>query len=332
MYALRKVWKPEIFQGAGKKAGYFEGWYFKCVSRDEGEGYAFIPGIAYSEDDPHAFLQIFDGKRGTYQYVRYPAEDFSYSKKDLFIRIGGSEFSKEKIKLNVRGDGLSVTGSLRLGAFTPWPVRLFSPGAMGWYAFVPKMEDYHGVLSFHHELAGILEINEKKRDFTGGIGYVEKDWGTSFPGRWIWMQTNNYSGTAASLSLSVATIPWRKNQFTGYIIGFRLDGELYPFSTYAGGKIVHYSVSGGNKVDLIVQSRRYELRISAEKIGGTDLKAPVAGNMSGRVHESLRSEVDTELRERRGGTVLFAGRGTSAGIELHGDIDGLLSEAVAARR
>ena len=32
---LGKIWKPEVFQGRGKKKDYFEGWYFKSVSQDE---------------------------------------------------------------------------------------------------------------------------------------------------------------------------------------------------------------------------------------------------------------------------------------------------------
>ena len=54
--------------------------------------------------------------------------------------------------------------------------------------------------------------------------------------------------------------------------------------------------------------------------------------MSGRVHESLQSEIFTELVERNSGTALFARNGTSAGIELHGDIGGMLSEALMFRK
>ena len=40
----------------------------------------------------------------------------------------------------------------------PWPVTLRSPGIMGWYAWVPVMETYHGVVSFGHDLAGSLSL------------------------------------------------------------------------------------------------------------------------------------------------------------------------------
>jgi hypothetical protein len=38
---------------------------------------------------------------------------------------------------------------------------------MGWYAWVPRMECYHGVLSFSHPLQGTLTLNGKVMDFSG---------------------------------------------------------------------------------------------------------------------------------------------------------------------
>lgn len=328
MYGIRKIWKPEIFQGAKREKNYFEGWYFKCISRDETEGHVFIPGIALSGKDSHAFLQVFDGKHEKYRYLSYPLDAFTYSKKDFVVNLGKSSFSSKGIHLDVDTPEAVIRGDVTLGGLSPWPVTVFSPGAMGWYAFVPKMEDYHGVISFHHPLEGRLTIDGSEIDLSGGKGYIEKDWGTSFPTRWIWMQTNNFSDKRASLSLSVATIPWRNGRFTGYIIGFWLDGRLFRFSTYSGGKIEEYKVVSENEVRLVISSKNFDLAVSGVKIGGTDLKAPLEGLMAGHVHESLKSEIEVKLTERMSGGIVFSGKGTSAGIELHGDIQGLLEEAV----
>ncbi|MEZ4893124.1 MAG: tocopherol cyclase family protein [Saprospiraceae bacterium] len=37
-----------------------------------------------------------------------------------------------------------------------------------------------------------LTINGEELDFTGGKGYMEKDWGRSFPSAYFWMQTNHF--------------------------------------------------------------------------------------------------------------------------------------------
>ena len=66
---------------------------------------------------------------------------------------------------------------------------------MGWYSFVPFMECKHGIVSVNHDLSGILNVNDEVLISDGGKGYIEKDWGTSFPEAWIWMQSNNFQKT-----------------------------------------------------------------------------------------------------------------------------------------
>ena len=51
---------------------------------------------------------------------------------------------------------------------------------MGPFSFVPLMECYHGILSMNHSLKGTLSFQGENLLFTGGKGYIEKDWGHSF--------------------------------------------------------------------------------------------------------------------------------------------------------
>ena len=66
---------------------------------------------------------------------------------------------------------------------------------MGWYSFVPFMECNHGIVSVNHDLYGEISVNGNVIDFNNGKGYIEKDWGVSFPEAWIWIQSNNFRGT-----------------------------------------------------------------------------------------------------------------------------------------
>ena len=50
------------------------------------------------------------------------------------------------------------------------------------------------------------------------------------------MQTNSFS-TRASLTCSVARVPFRGTEFTGFIIGLLPDGQLYSFTTYNGSTL-----------------------------------------------------------------------------------------------
>jgi len=74
MHFLRRLYRPEFFQGSGKRGGYFEGWYFIYTFGDS--AFALIPGISLAERDRHAFIQVIDGPTGRSAYHRFPAEEF----------------------------------------------------------------------------------------------------------------------------------------------------------------------------------------------------------------------------------------------------------------
>ena len=69
----------------------------------------------------------------------------------------------------------------------------------------------HGVLGFDHAIQGVLAIDDQAVDFSGGRGYIEKDWGQSFPEAWVWFQTNHFERAGVYLTASVANIPWMGN-------------------------------------------------------------------------------------------------------------------------
>ncbi|QII81181.1 hypothetical protein G7057_00970 [Jeotgalibaca arthritidis] len=43
-----------------------------------------------------------------------------------------------------------------------------------------------------------------------GKGYIEKDWGRSFPKNYIWIQSNHFNDNQRSLFFSYAHIPYRR--------------------------------------------------------------------------------------------------------------------------
>ena len=92
-----------------------------------------------------------------------------------------------------------IKADLTFKHIIPWPVTLLSPGVMGWYRFIPFMECYHAVLSFNHTIMGHIKINGVNSDLNNGRGYMEKDWGSSMPSSWIWMQTNHFDDDDVSL-------------------------------------------------------------------------------------------------------------------------------------
>lgn len=313
--------RPAMYHGHDKKPPFFEGWYYKLVSADEAHRYAIIPGVILGEN-AHAFIQVLNGSTGDSAYHQFPIDAFQASRKSFAIEIGDNSFTQDRIQLDIDSDAGSLKGELHFDQTIPWPVSIGSPGIMGWYAWVPGMECYHGVLSFDHRIEGSLSLDGESLDFSEGRGYIEKDWGQSFPAAWVWFQTNHFDLAGTCLTASIAIIPWLGNAFRGFIIGLWHAGELVRFATYTGAKTTHLKISD-SQVAWIVQDNRYRLELIANRSEGGLILGPTRLEMGKRVNETLKSTVDVRL-VARDGSVIFDGRGRHAGLEVHGDIDRLL--------
>ena len=320
LHRWRALWDPNRYHGWGRRRNYFEGWYFKIVDPTERYAFAIIPGISMDQDgNRHAFIQVLDGKQCTAAYHNFPAEAFLPASTHFEVQLGPNRFSDGKMELELS----ELRGKLHLKHISPWPRMLGAPGIMGWYSFVPFMECYHGVVSLNHRLEGRLQVYGKEVDFTGGKGYIEKDWGQSFPSSWIWAQCNHFGeGSNISLMASVANIPWIGNHFIGFIVGFSLGKRLYRFATYTGASM--RATLGDNEVFLAFRDKKHRLEIVAHKKGGTgQLVSPLSGNMVGKVNESLQATLEVKLF--KGGQLLYSGEGRHAGLEVAGPAEELLT-------
>jgi len=318
-FAFRRIWNPAAYQGGSVTQRYFEGWYYKHVDASETRTLSVIPGVSYSADGSasHAFVQVVPSGGATH-YFAFPVDEFRYETREPYtVRIGPNTFSREGVTLDLAEGDRSAKGELHYGRWAPWPVKALSPGIMGWYRFVPRMETYHGVLSMDHASSGSIVLDGERIDFDGGRGYVEKDWGRSFPSSWIWAQSNHFGRPGTSLMLSVAKIPWMTGAFVGNIAGLLHDGELHRFATYTGARI-RCIETGANEAHLILGDRHEELEIRVQGSETLILKAPVLGAMEGRDAESLGGTLEVTLRAVRGGraTVVYEGTGNQAGVEI----------------
>ncbi len=324
---MSNLWRPEAFQGKGKKRDYFEGWYFKSVSKDEKTAYAVIPGISISinKDKSHSFVMLVDSRNQKLYNQLYPVSEFWANTKKFELKIGKNYFSLEQMKLEMNDGKNKINAELKFQNIFPWPVSILSPGTMGWYAFVPRMECYHATISFDHDIEGYFDVNGLITDFTEGKGYLEKDWGSSMPSSWIWMQTNHFDEDEVSLFGSIAKIPWLGSYFTGFIFGFYYKKKVYRFATYTGAKIQKFIILS-DRIELTVADKKLFLEIKADRTEGIDLPAPKLGEMTAKVNESLKSEIMVRFYEKKNdkNEMIFSGIGRNAGLEFVGHIQELM--------
>jgi len=333
---IKRLFTPGMYHGQDNQKVFFEGWYYKMISADQNQRWVVIPGIFHHPDPAraHSFIQVLNGITNTVEYHRFPFKAFQASSTNFNIQIDSNSFHSQGFTLNLLGVNQQIQGDLVFGDLKPWPISLISPGVMGPYRFAPFLQTYHGVLSLDHEIMGNLKINGVDLDFVGGRGYMEKDWGKTFPRAYIWMQSNHFPENDVSLTASVATIPWLRGWFRGFLVGFLFDGTLYRFTTYLGSKIIHLSVNDHFVIWTLQGSSRsnpsavfsgYRLEIKAHKGQGGLLSSPEVDGMTPRILESLTSDIEVILaglnKQGNNMEIIYQGKGSSAGLEIAGSVN-----------
>lgn len=324
MSYFRTLYHPERYHGHAAKPPFFEGWYFKLVDEAEKYRLAIIPAIFKSNnsEQSHAFIQVLDGVTGDTQYVKFPTSKFLAAKKHFTVSIGQNYFTENRIALSLNQQDFQLSGTVLLGDQVPWPATVGSPGIMGLFGYLPNMECNHGIVSMTHNLMGHMILNGEKIDFNGGKGYIEKDWGKSFPAGYVWMQSNHFNDPFASFIGSIAIIPWGRSAFPGLIAGLWLEGKLHKFATYNFSKTTDLKISD-DFIEWRIKRRNQELHIQAKRAAGGLLYGPNRESMTERVGETMQAEIALTLK--KDGKVIFKDFGRCAGLEVHGELDRLLA-------
>lgn len=318
---IRRVLNPAWYHGHHVSAPFFEGWYYKLVTAHADKKYAIIPGVFIHQDtaQTHAFIQLLNGVTGESSYHSFRA--FEALPNAFDVRINkNNRFRLDSLSLAVDDEHGKIQGELQFSDLHPWPVSTLSPGVMGWYGWLPFMECSHGILSMYHKIHGTLEIHGETVDFTGGHGYIEKDWGSSFPSAYIWQQTNHFDIPNASLSASIATIPNLGRTFTGFIVGLLYNNHLYRFATYNNSKVDKLLISD-TAIDWVLYNNHYELRMLSTRSSGGLLMAPQKTDMHRRISETMNATIEVSLTDLSGSRrrTIFHSVGHHAGLEVVGD-------------
>ena len=285
-----------------------------------GEAVSFIAGRTRE----HAFIQVITNDDS--YYFDYPviateseadgkqSSDFKRESEslDCFVtdvprndfKIGESSFSNEGIWININQNGISIIGEIRYSGLTPLKYDIMGP-----FKYLP-MQCKHKVVSLHHRLKGFIRIDGKVPDFTDGIGYIEGDYGKSFPENYLWLQCNDFADKA-SIMVSVADIPFLGFGFRGCICVVHINGKEYRFTTYLGAKIIEC-----NEKRIVLKQGKFRLEIDIAQSAGHKLMAPQKGKMNREISERIACGASFKLWEN--GLLLFDESSENASFEYVG--------------
>ena len=304
---------PERFQGSLRRRDYFEGWYFKLSDHAGARGLAVIAGVALGGPG-QAFVQVLEGEGHSSFTAQWPLQAFHTAHRRFAVEIADNHFDGDGLALHIDQNGHSLRGTLRFLHPTPFSGTGW-PGIMGPYGFLPGMECSHAVVSIRHTLEGALTLDGRTIDFTGGIGYTEKDWGVSFPRAWAWVHADRFGGDETFL-FSVADIPQGRRTFPGFFAFLYRQGQCTLFATYNRSRLENLTIAG-NDVQATIGGPAGRLCFHAEAQHFGVLAAPRLGRMERPIEESLSARVDLTLTDPAG-SLLFAGASPRAGMERCG--------------
>ena len=314
MNKLLLIKNPELFQGKNylnKKKNYFEGWYFKNTNLQR--GISFIPGINIYDTGAKAFIQIITNNMS--YFVHYNINDFQFYYNPFSIRIGNNSFSKESIDINIedKSQNLKIYGNIKYSNSKNINTNIFAPNIMGPFSYIPFMECNHAILSMQNDINGYININDEIIQFNNNKGYIEKDWGCSFPKSYIWCQGNNFQKNNASFMFSVADIPFNLFTFKGFICSLLINKEEFKFTTYNNAKLVEYDIRE-NSFSITFKKDLYILNIKSNYSKGLKLVAPVKGKMAKDIFESISASVTVNLKKEK--EIIFNDTSNMCGLEI----------------
>ncbi len=286
---------------------FFEGWYFKQVS--DSAAFSVIPGVFFGTDgNDAAFIQLIFGEPPQSFFIPFPIDKFRYEPDQFIVSIGNNHFSSHKVLLDIGEIGLFAT--LYYSGHVQLRRSFLNPTIMGPFSYLPAMQCRHEVLSLSHRVNGCVTFRGSTMEFHDADGYMEKDWGSSFPESWVWMQCGHQD---TALMCSAASIPFAGFSFTGLICVLLCGGRQYRFATYNGGRLVSLAAKGCG-VEAEAAHGAYRLRIRAHSDARGTLKAPTPTGMNRTIMESITARYEVLLSHQ--GKTMFEGSFHHGGLEM----------------
>lgn len=289
----------------------FEGWFVKIDDQENDLMISVIWGYSTHETTKHAFIQFTNSIEHQTSYIRYPIEELKWQKEPFILQIGKNQLSEKGMILDFEIGGIPVKGEFTFDDFTPIKTSFLKPNIMGWLTYFPN-ECNHSIISMHHRVSGNLKIGESNWMFKDAHGYLEKDWGTSFPKEYVWAHANGWADS--SFVFSNATVPVLGKFAKGFFLVLQHEGKEYRFSSIEGAKMVNFEVTH-DAFKAIVKKGKSIVTIEAKQNNPVALASPIKGEMSAHIKESLDGTIVIVMRQK--GNEVIRLSSDRASIDVH---------------
>ncbi|KHD44014.1 hypothetical protein ACVRZD_10055 [Streptococcus hongkongensis] len=279
------------FVGPNNRSNYFEGWYLKCATEDK--TIALIPSLHIEKGLMTGHLQwiVSQGDRIFSGNQSYSIEETILSSSPFYLRLGDNSFTETGFKVKVE----DLTISAQFQEIIPYPKNIMGP-----FRIFKNLPCIHGLQAINGRVDFTTENPYFSGNFTSSF-YCEKDRGTTFPERYIWLHSD-FPEEKASLFFSIALIPLGPIKFDGYIANLNIDGTNETFTTYDFSRVIVSQNTKGQELILLSNSKKaVEILLKKGKVEA--LNSPREGSMVDSVEESMDSVIEVTVTDKRTGHV-----------------------------
>jgi hypothetical protein len=284
---MLEKYKPNSIRGTFERNKFFEGWFQKVYSKAHKASFILIYGYAtHNSDDEFGFLQVLIPNQVP-ELVYFPKNEVSCDIEKHIFRMGNNLLTTELIRIDI--NGLRIDLNLK----SSQPFRTFK-NSMGYTYFIPNLPCYHSVLNTAQSVSG--EIQHKGLCYTldHEMGYLEKNWGTTFPESYFWVHAIDPNNPAISLLFSRAKIVWLGKTYIKHVGYFCFDGQQIELR-----ELKNFSVSNSNlgpeNRSIQIRSASAHLDLALEYGREVLFKGPKDGALSRIIQHQTDASIKVSL-------------------------------------
>jgi tocopherol cyclase len=286
---MLKILKPTTLRGNLERNTYFEGWFQKIYSKEYNSSFVIIYGYATrNSEDTFGFIQILFPNNAT-EVSYFNRNEFSCDQDHHIIRMGENTLTTEFIQINTNDV------NIRLNFLNNHVTRTFK-NSMGYNYFIPNLPCYHAVLNTGHLVSGEIKQKDKRFIIENELGYLEKNWGTSFPKTYYWLHALDPNDPQVSLLFSRAEIEWMGKKFIRHLGHLRYNDKQVDIRSLKNFNVSIIS-SRKDKHEIRIASKTLQIEISITHKNNVCFKGPFNGKLSRDIIHFPDSIIQIRLSE-----------------------------------
>jgi len=283
-------YKPSSLQGNLNRNKYFEGWFQKVYSVQHKASFIIIYGYATrNSSSTFGFIQVHIPNQQPI-LLHFPKNEVSCDPDQHLVQMGKHILTTQEIKINTSDI------NLELNLINNKPIQTFK-NSMGYNYFIPSLPCYHSVLNKSHGISGEIRNGKVSYTLDNELGYLEKNWGTSFPEKYIWLHAVDPSNPEVNLLFSQAEIKWMGKTFIKHVGYFHFLGEHIDLRLLKNCSI-SISYMSPEKQLIQILSKSVQLGISITLDQQVLFKGPQDGSLSRDILHYIDAHISVQLTQQ----------------------------------